>query len=890
MAVEQTLQLNVVANVSAAKKALSELSRMVSSVSKAASSISNGSGKTKTATQSATKAIEGTLDAVTAKAKKAKAAVDDVQKSVKGVVADDSMPAKGAAGAAKSAVEFNRFGGKRLQELIDSRMGIGRYANTPMNASQTALADILRAEEAADRVETKISKGNPFKNFIQGITAAQKRTSGFSHSLSHLMTQFKRIATYRVFKAVLKGITDSFKVGTQNLVQYSAAMNGLDAAAANPTMSTFATQLLYVRNSIGAAAMPALQALVPVVQTVAGWFVSAANAVNQFISILQGKTTFTKAKEYAVDYAESLGGVGSAAGKAAKELQQLMDFDEINNIISPKDSGGGGGGGAGSGMDYSQMFEEANIDLPWLNAVKGVLDDIEEVALAIGGAILAWAVGSKLTEFGGVLSALGNVLKLAAGITLVITGVELAFKGGQKIAMADNAQELIAGVVESALGTLAAGLGGSLITSALGFGTGVGWAIGISIGLVATLAGVIVGTGKERFEDSDLSKYLDDLKQKCETITKDSIDAFNRLNEKISEFDSISRDKRIAESLLNRLYELQEQGTLSASEIGEVNAITELLDDLGLDGIKAEYDGLKLNINKTKEEAYDALEAFMAQAQAEAVLQLLKEAEYDHAEAAQWNTEAIEAQQKATEEFDKAEQALTEFMEGRGYSALMYLSPKYWELKEASDAAKETLDAATTAVDESAKAMDASQDAIDFYSDDLANLQKKARGASDEVKGVGTATDNLNGKSASVSIHTSGMDNANSKLRDMLNYLTNIGKKSSIHISASGNVHGGISGNFASGGFPTQGSLFLAGETAGQTEWLGDVNGKTGVVSGNEITGIADAIYAASERETRTLGGLLRQIAQKELTITPSAGLGRVNAQSAAMYSRVTGA
>lgn len=48
---------------------------------------------------------------------------------------------------------------------------------------------------------------------------------------------------------------------------------------------------------------------------------------------------------------------------------------------------------------------------------------------------------------------------------------------------------------------------------------------------------------------------------------------------------------------------------------------------------------------------------------------------------------------------------------------------------------------------------------------------------------------------------------------------------------------------FADGGFPSAGSLFLAGEVPGQTELLGTINGRTGVAGGAEITGIREAIY-----------------------------------------------
>jgi len=71
--------------------------------------------------------------------------------------------------------------------------------------------------------------------------------------------------------------------------------------------------------SVGAALMPVLRSLMPVIQTLADWFIIAANAVNQFFSAISGATTFTKAKAATVDYAKSLG----SATKAAKELKML---------------------------------------------------------------------------------------------------------------------------------------------------------------------------------------------------------------------------------------------------------------------------------------------------------------------------------------------------------------------------------------------------------------------------------------------------------------------------------------------------------------------------------------------------------------------------------------
>lgn len=73
---------------------------------------------------------------------------------------------------------------------------------------------------------------------------------------------------------------------------------------------------------------------------------------------------------------------------------------------------------------------------------------------------------------------------------------------------------------------------------------------------------------------------------------------------------------------------------------------------------------------------------------------------------------------------------------------------------------------------------------------------------------------------------------------------------------------------FANGGFPEVGSLFLAGEAG--AEMVGNINGKTGVASGAEITGIRDAIYDSSNQESSLLAqavSLLNEIASKDMSV-----------------------
>lgn len=74
-----------------------------------------------------------------------------------------------------------------------------------------------------------------------------------------------------------------------------------------------------------------------------------------------------------------------------------------------------------------------------------------------------------------------------------------------------------------------------------------------------------------------------------------------------------------------------------------------------------------------------------------------------------------------------------------------------------------------------------------------------------------------------------------------------------------GNFEGKVTfdfgGKFAEGGFPTQGSLFLANEAG--AELVGSVGGRTAVASNQEITGIADAVYATGNQESILLSQLI---------------------------------
>lgn len=211
-----------------------------------------------------------------------------------------------------------------------------------------------KSREAGDGVK-KLNK--TLKDAKSSLKTFRDRLGKIVTMLPKFVRALGRIAFYRTVRMMFKGIADAIKEGTNNLVLYSQALNNTDSARANETMSRFATSILYIKNSIGAAVMPILNILIPAFERLADVLVNLINIVNQFFAVLLGRSTFTKAKKYWVDYGSTL---DKTTGKAKALNKQLANFDELNNLTT-NDNGGSGNGDLG--LNPVEMFEEATVKM-----------------------------------------------------------------------------------------------------------------------------------------------------------------------------------------------------------------------------------------------------------------------------------------------------------------------------------------------------------------------------------------------------------------------------------------------------------------------------------------------------------------------------------------------
>lgn len=278
--------------------------------------------------------------------------------------------------------ELDNIGKKKVDALFDTGSGL---ANELKGLGDTSFQNVLgsitsissSASAMASSLIPKLAKIAPYitialvgmkglasatKTFVKiasvpmkGIVSVYKRLGEAISSAAKKGAQFlssiARVVKYRAIRTVLKEITDGFKEGLENAYKYST----LNGGQLSKSLDGAATSMLYLRNSIAAAAAPLINALAPALDYVINKVVELINWLNQTFATLTGQTTWMKATRAATTYGEA---TDSASKKTKAFKATLLGIDEINklNDNSASDSSGAGG------TDPSKMFTEEQLN------------------------------------------------------------------------------------------------------------------------------------------------------------------------------------------------------------------------------------------------------------------------------------------------------------------------------------------------------------------------------------------------------------------------------------------------------------------------------------------------------------------------------------------------
>ena len=683
------------------------------------------------------------------------------------------------------------------------------------------------------QVETPVERTN------KSVSKLNKNLRESKKNFMSLGSAIKTTLLYSSISAVIGGITGSVKVGTDNLYQYSKAIDG----SFSNSMDRLASTLLYLRNSIGAAIDPLANTFAPVLETTTDKVVEFVNKINQLIAKLSGASTWTKAVKTQTEYAEST----TEAATAVKNL--IAGFDELNVIQS-----GGITSGALKLPDYGSMFEEISIDeidpgvaefaeklskgfekaKDWIDKIRtgldkvkewsnksGIskflndldldLDDILQLALEVGAAILLWKLGSTLLTGVKNLTETLKLLRVPVGIVLAIEGFKLAFESIDKIVSGNG--ELI-DYIKAAVGTLLGGAAISLVT-------GKSLSFGISVSFLITSAYLAWKGLQMLFDNSETNDLAGGISLAIATAMGGA--AIHKLTGKgLSYSTTLSLSIASAFLLFDGI-----KGLFDSSTQNDLTSALEAAIGSAMGGV---------TVAKIASGVGGSLQFSLGLGLSFASLGLL-----------------FTGTQLQTAANTTKEKLLALILQGAGFAG--------GTIKLFGGPAGLIMSIPLTL------GFNLTMEFID--NGGLSRLKSAVNEAKQAMKMDEFTIEEFFDK----------------KMDGLTSFFDKLIK---------GNRPTGIYG-YASGGFPTSGEIFMAREN-GMTEYVGSMGSRAAVANNDQIVeGIASGVSSANgeqERLLREQNSLLRQLLQKETSITlaPSAALGRVNAKSKQMYEAVAGA
>lgn len=266
----------------------------------------------------------------------------------------------------------------------DAQASVADYDEKIADANFTVDAQTARAKELVEEMNSFGYKAS------QAMEKAKASAEKFGKKLLSIS------ASVLVFNAIRSGM--------RSVVDYTKKLLS--------TNDEYKAQLAQLKGALMTAFQPIYNYVLPGVIAVLKVLTAIVSVVAKVMSSLFGTTVqdSAKAAESLNKEADAIGGVGSAAEEAQK---QLMGFDEINQLqeTDTSTSGGGGGGSSATGItpDFSLFDTEA---------YKAKID---ELTVYLNGALLALGV---ILTFSGANIPLGIALMAFGAVGLVTEIIE----------------------------------------------------------------------------------------------------------------------------------------------------------------------------------------------------------------------------------------------------------------------------------------------------------------------------------------------------------------------------------------------------------------------------------------------------------------------------------
>ena len=701
-----------------------------------------------------------------------------------------------------------------------------------------------------------------------GWDRLKSKVNGLIKPIGNLVSSFGRIAMYRALRTAIKAITTGFAEGTKHLYEWSTLVGD----NFKNSMDSLATSAHYLRDSLGAMASPLLDALAPAIEVLVEKFVNLLNVVNQFIATFTGKDTWRKAVRTPTTYGDAMKQAADntrKATKAQKELNKsLQGFDELN-VITTNDIKGRTPTASG-GADTPEVSTTEFVTVPVADWIQEIKNAIENGDWSGAGKMLATKLNGLISDFKA--EEWGKKLgkKIENGLKFYNSFMEGMDWGQLGIKAATFINGLLSEIDPQDLGDALT----QKISAGLKFLKNFAWTLDVSS------LGTALGTA---FNNLFSPTMMEDLGLTISGFINDAIDVGAAF---IATADLGEAGYNIVDGIVTSIT------TIDWAEAGSflADVATGLIDFL-LGALEAAID----NLDDIMAAVMEFVDAFFT-----------KLGDYFHEKFFSWADDVNEWFAGVFNTDGAKGSSVSDSLIGDFGDPIQGAK----DLKNALD----DLDGTTATV--GAKDKDNSLTTTDnkakTLNKDINKTEgtRKAKFTLDGVEASKTKVNNYLKKLNTVrgnfkaNIETSGYKTSLKEIQTLQSSLDKLSEgkyKMVIDVVGGGTSDAKVVVNnymgtglqaYAEGGYPEVGSLFVAGETG--PEFVSTINGRTGVASGAEITGIADAVYNTGDTEANLLreqNRLLRQILAKNMSVTlaPSAAAGKWVSQSQAAYAKASG-
>ena len=223
--------------------------------------------------------------------------------------------------------------------------------------------ETLKVVITAENKKLNDSLKNTKKQLSETNKQASKSSSNMQQEFGKLAQKFSiaAVSVGLVLKAVQK-LGQAIKQGISNAYQYSKAMGG-DLAK---SMDEAKTSMTYATNALGAAFIPLLQSLLPIIVKVSDVIATVANKIAEVSAAFRGDKTFMAAKKASDAWADS------TVKDVDKVKKATAGFDELNIISSESKN-------ESKGAQVTEMFEEKEVGSNVANIANSIKEKLAPI-------------------------------------------------------------------------------------------------------------------------------------------------------------------------------------------------------------------------------------------------------------------------------------------------------------------------------------------------------------------------------------------------------------------------------------------------------------------------------------------------------------------------------